>query len=60
MCHNQECNVNKTPFIQIQLFTAEKNDGMKQSACVNYTLKEFKLLCSILGDFRFVDNCKIQ
>ena len=51
-------SVNKPPYIQIRLFTAKENEAMKQVAYVNYTLKEFKELSQILGDFVFVDNCK--
>ena len=60
MCHNQEYSVNKPPNIQIRLFTAEEIEALKQSAFVNYTLNEFKELSNILGDSRFVDNCKVQ
>ena len=42
-------NVNKPPFIQIRLFTAQEN--------VNYTLNIFKKLSQILGDFMYVENC---
>ena len=35
-------NINKPPYIQIRLFTAKKNEAMKQVAYVNYTLNEFK------------------
>ena len=60
MYHNQEYSVKKPPNIQIRLFTAEEIEAMKQSAFVNNTLNEFKKLSSILGDSRFVDNCKVQ
>ena len=53
-------HVNRPPYIQIRLFTAEENEAMKQVAYVNYTLNEFKELSQILGDFMFVDNCKPQ
>ena len=53
-------NVSKPPYIQIRLFTAKENEARKQVAYVNYTLKEFKELSQILGDFLFVDNCKPQ
>ena len=53
-------NVDKPPYIQIRLFTAKGNEGMKQSAYVNYTLNDFKKLSRILGDFMCVDNCKPQ
>ena len=53
-------SVNKPPYIQIRLFTATKNEAMKQVAYVNYTLNEFKELSQILGDFMCVVNCKPQ
>ena len=53
-------NVNKPPYVQIRLFLAKENEAMKQVAYVNYTLNEFKELSQLLGDFRFVDNCKPQ
>ena len=40
----KEYNVNKPPYSPIRLFTAKKNDAMKQVAYVNYTLNEFKEL----------------
>ena len=49
-------NVNKSPYIQIRLFTAKENGAMKQVAYVNLNLKEFKLLSQILQDFVFVGN----
>ena len=33
-------NVNKSPYIQIQLFTAKENEAMTQVAYINYT-KDF-------------------
>ena len=53
-------NVNKTPYIQIRLFTAKENEAMKQVAYVNYTLNEFKELSQIWGDFIFVENSNVQ
>ena len=53
-------NVSKPHYIQIRLFTAKENEDLKQVACVNYTLNEFKELSQILGDFMFFDNCKPQ
>ena len=53
-------NVIKTSYIQIRLFTAKVNEGMKQVAYINYTLNEFKEMTKILGDFNFVENCKVQ
>ena len=53
-------NVNKPPYIQIRLFAAKENEAMKQVAYVNYTLNEFKELSQILGEFMFVENCKVQ
>ena len=53
-------NVNKTPYIQIRLFTAKENEAMKQFAYVNYTLNEFKELSQIWGDFIFVENSNVQ
>ena len=44
MCHNKKNNVNKPPYIQIRLFTAKKNETLKQVAYVNYTLNEFNEL----------------
>ena len=35
-------NVNKTPYIQIRLFTAKENEAMKQVAYVNYIWKNSK------------------
>ena len=35
-------------------------DQVLDVAYVNYTLYEFKELVQILGDFMFVDNCKVQ
>ena len=60
MCHNQEVNVNKPAFIQIRIFTAKENEDLKQVACINYTLNEFKHMSQILGCFRFVNNCKFE
>ena len=40
-------SVNKRPYIQIRLFTAKKNEAIKQVAHVNYTLNEFKELSQI-------------
>ena len=51
-------SVNKPPYIQIRLFTAKENEVLKQVTYVNYTLNEFKEL--VLGDFIFVENCKVQ
>ena len=48
--------VNKPPYIQIRLFTAKKNEVLKQVAYVNYTLNEFKELAEVLGDFMFVEK----
>ena len=53
-------NVSIPSYIQIRLFTAKKNEDLKQNAYVNYTLNEFKELSQILGDIMFVDNCKPQ
>ena len=53
-------NVNKSPYIQIRLFTAKQNEVLKQVAYVNYTLNEFKELAQVLGDFMFVENCNDQ
>ena len=53
-------NVSTPPYIQIRLFTAKKNEAMKQVPYVNYNLNEFKEMSQILGDFLFVDNCKPQ
>ena len=53
-------NVNKPPYIQIRIFTAKKNEAMKQVAFVNYTLNEFKELSRVLGDFMFVENFNVQ
>ena len=53
-------NVNKPPYFQIRLFTAEENEAMKYVAYVNYTLNEFEEPPQILGDLMFVDNCKPQ
>ena len=52
--------INKPPYIQIRLFTAEENEAMKQVAYVNYTLNEFKELTQNLGVFKFVENCNVQ
>ena len=54
MCHNHKHNVNKPPYIQIQLFTAEENEAMKQVAYVNYTLNEVKELSQFFGGFFFM------
>ena len=48
--------INKTPCIQIRIFTARENKAKKQVAYVNCTLNKFKELSQILGDFMFVDN----
>ena len=53
-------SVNKPPYIQIRLFTAKENEGLKQVAYVNYTLNELKELSQILENFMFVDNCEPQ
>ena len=53
-------NVNKPPYIQIQIFTAKENKAMKQITYVNYTLIEFKELFQILGEFLFVESCNVQ
>ena len=53
-------NVIKTSYIQIRLFTAKVNEGMKQVAYINYTLNEFKEMTKNLGDFKFVENCNVQ
>ena len=53
-------SVNKPPYFQIRLFTAKENEVLKQVAYVNYTLNEFKELAQVLGDFMFVENCKVQ
>ena len=37
-------SVNKSPYIQIPLFTAKENEVLNQVAYVNYTLNEFKEL----------------
>ena len=50
-------SVNKSPYNQIPLFTAKKNEARKQVAYVNYSLNEFKELSQILGDFMIIDNC---
>ena len=42
------------------IFDSSLQKRMKQVAYVNYTLNEFKELSQILGDFIFVDNCKLQ
>ena len=42
-------NVNKPPYIQIQLFSSRENEAMKQVAYINYTLNEFKELSQIFG-----------
>ena len=51
---------NKPPYIQIRLFTAKKNEAIKQVAYVNYTLNEFKELSQVLGDLMFVENFIVQ
>ena len=53
-------NFNKSPYIQIRLFAAKENEARKQVVYVNYTLNEFKELFQILGDFMFVEKCKVQ
>ena len=53
-------SVKQPPYIQIRLFTAKENEVLKQSAFVNYTLKEFKELAQVLGDFMIVTNCNVQ
>ena len=53
-------SVNTPPYIQIRLFTAKENEVLEQVAYVNYTLNKFKELAQDLGDFMFVENCKIQ
>ena len=50
-------SVNNSPYNQIPLFTAKKNEAMKQVAYVNYSLNEFKELSQMLGDFMIIDNC---
>ena len=52
--------VNKPPYIQIRLFTANVNNVLKQVAYVNYILNEFKEVAQVLGDFMFVENCNVQ
>ena len=44
-------NMNKPPYIQIQLFTKKEIKAMKQVAYVNYTLNDFKELSQILRNF---------
>ena len=44
-------SVDKPTCIQIRLFTAKENEVLKQVAYVNYTLKEFKGLAQVLGDY---------
>ena len=46
-------SVNKSPYIQIRLFTAKENEVLKQVAYV-------KELAQVLGDFMFVENCNVQ
>ena len=53
-------NVNKSPYVQIQLFIAKENEAMKQVEDVNYTLNEIKELSQTLGDSMFVENCNVQ
>ena len=53
-------NVNKSPIIQIRLFTAKENEAKKQVAYVNYTLNKFKELYQISGEFIFAENCNLQ
>ena len=53
-------NVNKSPIIQIRLFTARENEAKKQVAYVNYTLNKFKELYQISGEFIFAENCNLQ
>ena len=53
-------SVNKPPYIQIRLFTAKKNEVMKQVAYVNYKLNEFKELAQVLGGFMLVETCNDQ
>ena len=53
-------SVNKPPYIQIRLFTAKENEGLKQVAYVNYTLNELKELSQFLENFMFDDNCEPQ
>ena len=53
-------NVNKTPYIQIRLFTAQHNEALKQVSYVNYTLNDFKELAQVLRDLMFFENCKFQ
>ena len=49
-------SVNKSPHIQIRLFTIKENEVLKQVAYVNYTWNEFKAL----ADFMFVENCNVH
>ena len=53
-------NVDKPPYIQIRLFTAKKNEAMKQVAYVHYTLNEFKELFKILRELMFFENCNLH
>ena len=53
-------NANKTPYIQIRLFTEKENEAMKQVASVNYTLNDFKELSQFLGDLIFVEKGNVQ
>ena len=60
MCHYQEIQCEQALYIQIRLFTAKKNEVLKQVAYVNYTLNNFKELALVLGDFMFAENCRVQ
>ena len=51
---------NKSPYIQIRLFTAKEIEAMKRVAYVNYSLNEFKELSQTLGDFMFIVNCNVH
>ena len=53
-------SLNKPHYVQTRLFSTKENKVLKQVACVNYTLNEFKELAQVLGDFMFVKNCNVQ
>ena len=38
----EKSSMNNPPYTQIRLFTAKKNEGLKQVAYVNSTLNDFK------------------
>ena len=44
----RKCSVNKPPFVQFRLFTAKKNEVLKQVDFVSYTLNEFNELFQVL------------